>query len=113
MLATLFACCRPEWCTKSHNISVSRILLRLVARLPGRENPPPLSNNDAALPEFERGEFVCANNDCGKRLAFLLLPNKAGHTGADAARLAGYTNMAVWLENIVLLLDPDGKFKPL
>lgn len=31
----------------------------------------------------------------------------------DAARLAGYTDMAVWLENIVLLLDTDGEFKPL
>lgn len=74
---------------------------------------PPLSNNDAALPEFEWGKLVCDNNDCGKRLAFLLLPSKAGHTAADAARLAGYTDMAVWLENIVLLLDTDGEFKPL
>lgn len=74
---------------------------------------PPLSDSDITTPEFQRIEDPRDNDIRGKCLAFLLLPNKEGHTASDAARFAGHADVAIWLENIVLLLDPDGEFKPL
>lgn len=71
---------------------------------------PPQDDDDGSLSEFDRGEDLIDDNQCAKRLAFLLLPNAAGQTAAVAARSAGHVETAGWLENIIMLLDPTGVF---